>query len=67
MAPIKNTHLSPAMEFTATQMTRGTGILDAAGEGKVVRITRRRTSYLVILESHALTFATGLLAHSTNE
>jgi 1-deoxy-D-xylulose 5-phosphate reductoisomerase len=60
-APIARTNVYPKAEFTASDLKRGGSVLEAANEGKVVRIMRRDTGFLLIREDHVMTLVAELL------
>ena len=59
-APIAKTNVHPKAEFTASDLKRGGSVLEAASDGKVVRITRRDTRFLLICEDHVMTLVAEL-------
>jgi hypothetical protein len=58
--PIAKTNVYPKAEFTASDLKRGGVVLEAASEGKVVRIMRRDTGFLLIREDHVMTLVAEL-------
>jgi hypothetical protein len=59
-APIAKTNVSPKAEFTASDLKRGGAVLEAANDGRVVRIMRRDTGFLLIREDHVMEFVAAL-------
>jgi hypothetical protein len=59
-APIAKTNVYPKAEFTASDLKRGGAVLQAASDGKVVRIKRRDTRFLLIREDHLMTLVAEL-------
>jgi hypothetical protein len=59
-APIAKTNVYPKAEFTASDLKRGGAVLEAASDGKVVRIMRRDTRFLLIREDHVMTLVAEL-------
>jgi hypothetical protein len=53
-ASIAKTNVYPNAEFTASDLKRGGSVLEAASDGKVVRITRRDTRFLLIREDYVM-------------
>jgi hypothetical protein len=53
-ARIAKTNVYPKAEFTASDLKRGGAVLEAASDGKVVRIKRRDTRFLLIREDHLM-------------
>jgi hypothetical protein len=61
-APIAEANVYPKAEFTASDLKRGGAVLEAASDGKVVRITRRGARFLLIREDHVMTLVAELTA-----
>jgi hypothetical protein len=59
-APIAQTNVRPKAEFMASDLKRGGAVLEAASDGKVVRIFRRNTGFLLIREDHLMTLVAEL-------
>lgn len=59
-APIAKKNVYPTAEFTASDLKRGGSVLEAAGDGKVVRIMRRDTGFLLIREDYVMTLVAEL-------
>jgi hypothetical protein len=59
-APIAKTSVYPKAEFTASDLKRGGAVLDAASDGKVVRIMRRDTGFLLVREDHVMMLVAAL-------
>lgn len=59
-APIAKTNVYPKAEFTASDLKRGGAVLEAASDGKVVRIMRRDTGFLLIREDHVMALVAAL-------
>jgi len=60
ISPIAQTNVRPKAEFTASDLKRGGAVLEAASDGKVVRIIRRNTGFLLIREDHVMTLVAEL-------